>query len=155
MTAFGVNTSLDCYSGSAWVNLEVDTANHLDLFEESIIWNYTRSNTIENLTFTGNQNITRYLQVPQNTFLTNARMNLSGYNYSDGTALYLEQFKQTGYQSLYDLFSNSTNIFSMNAESGAQQNFTIYSLNMTVMGIIMVLIDFQDDVTFGVICCLN
>ena len=38
--------------------------------------------TSENLTFNGNQNITRYLSIPSNTILTNGFLNLSGYNVS-------------------------------------------------------------------------
>lgn len=41
---------------------------------------FNNSLTNENLTFTGNQNITRYLNVPQYSFLTDAYLNLSGYN---------------------------------------------------------------------------
>lgn len=35
--------------------------------------------TNENMTFVGNQNITRYLEIPENVILTNAYLNLSGY----------------------------------------------------------------------------
>jgi hypothetical protein len=40
---------------------------------------FNNSLTSENLTFTANQNITRYLSVPQNIMLMNGYLNLSGY----------------------------------------------------------------------------
>lgn len=40
---------------------------------------FNNSLTSENLTFTTNENITRWLSVPENTFITNGYMNLSGY----------------------------------------------------------------------------
>lgn len=46
----------------------------------------------ENLTFSGNQNITRYLIIPQNTYLTNAFMNLSGFNYTNYSNLVREYY---------------------------------------------------------------
>ena len=51
-----------------------------------------KTNTEENLTFTGDENITRWLMVPENTFLANAFINYSGY--SNGTR---EQEDATAY----------------------------------------------------------
>lgn len=45
---------------------------------------FNNSLTSENLTFTTNQNITRWLQVPQNTYLIKGSLNLSGYNSTGG-----------------------------------------------------------------------
>jgi hypothetical protein len=45
-------------------------------YEVQMIWKINGSIS-ENLTFTGNQNFTRYLLVPQNTYLTKAFMNLT------------------------------------------------------------------------------
>lgn len=39
---------------------------------------FNNSLSRENITFTGNQNITRWLQIPQSTYLTNGYLNLSG-----------------------------------------------------------------------------
>lgn len=41
---------------------------------------FNNSLTSENLTFTGNQNITRWLSIPQNTILTKGFLNFSGYS---------------------------------------------------------------------------
>ena len=43
------------------------------------ITTFSNSLTSENLTFTGNENITRYLEIPKNANVTNAVLNLSGY----------------------------------------------------------------------------
>lgn len=54
----------------------------------SATWsNNTFNNSLatENITFTGNENFTRWLSVPENTLLTNAFMNLSGYAYINYT----------------------------------------------------------------------
>jgi len=45
---------------------------------------FNNSLTFENLTFIGNENITRYLEVPEGISVTNAYLNLSGYNNSEG-----------------------------------------------------------------------
>lgn len=69
--------------------------------EDAMIWNISNQNrTAENLTFTGNQNITRYLFVPQNTLLMNAFMNLSGN--ATGTVFSINNTGITSGNSLYD-----------------------------------------------------
>lgn len=59
----------------------IDMTHNSGIYEEAIIWNVANS-TSENLTFTGNQNIIRYLSVPSNTILTNGYLNLTG-NFSN------------------------------------------------------------------------
>ena len=40
---------------------------------------FNNSLSTENLTFTGDENITRWLSVPENTVVTNGFLNLSGF----------------------------------------------------------------------------
>lgn len=71
----------------------------LGIFSALNITIFNNSLATENLTFTGNQNITRYLQVPQNAIFTSGYLNLSGYLGLAGI----------GYTSLcYQEFSNKT-----------------------------------------------
>jgi len=48
------------------------------------------SNLSESLTFTGNQNVTRYLSVPSNTILTNGFLTLTGNPYTNSDNIYYE-----------------------------------------------------------------
>jgi hypothetical protein len=66
-----------CYNGS-WINLQRLSDSYF-VYEEAVIWNYTYT-YMENLTFTGNQNIIRWLQAPQGIFFTSSFMNLSFIN---------------------------------------------------------------------------
>lgn len=54
----------------------------MELTNASKIVNFDNSLTIENLTFTGNQNITRYVNISQFSNVTNAYMNFSGFTYN-------------------------------------------------------------------------
>ena len=46
---------------------------------------FNNSLTTENLTFTGNENITRYLNIPKNASVASAFLNLSGFLSEEGT----------------------------------------------------------------------
>ena len=48
---------------------------------------FNNSNSIENLTFIDNKNLTRYLNIPKDSNVTSAYLNLSGYKSTEGTDL--------------------------------------------------------------------
>lgn len=75
---------LNYSGGQSMVFIDIEavlSANGNKIYEEAMIWNSTQKILI----FLGNQNITRYLSIHQNTILTNAYLNLSGIgsNYSN------------------------------------------------------------------------
>lgn len=105
---FTGDTNWSCYNG-AWITLRNISGGYGGIYfpsEEAMFWNISQL-TSENLSFTSNSNITRYLQVPQYTILTNAFMNLSGYAFiykqfikngtSAGGEFYINDFFRVDY----------------------------------------------------------
>jgi hypothetical protein len=86
-TTAGGGSIIYCATSLSTYTSMVSYVGQPNLYEATITWdmpNQLFNNTIENLTFTTNQNKTRYLLVPSNTLLTNAYMNLTGYSDSSG-----------------------------------------------------------------------
>lgn len=75
----GSSTYSSCTTGNTGFSNIWSPISPSTIYEEAIIWNVTNQNfTSENLTFTSNSNLTRYLSIPSNTILTNGFLNLSG-----------------------------------------------------------------------------
>lgn len=81
---------------------------------------FNNSLITENLTFTGDENITRYLEVPLNTYFKNAFMNVSGFRLDGGyySGEYADISSIVAYGSYYDLTFNGTNIWAASNING-------------------------------------
>lgn len=83
----------------------------------------------ENLTFTGNQNITRYLSLPKNSNVTNATINFTGLE-AFGDSAYID----TGYNKrIYGMSRNDTSIFVAFRENNTVLNITTWDTTGLVL----------------------
>jgi hypothetical protein len=123
---------------------------------------FNNSLATENLTFTGNQNITRYLSVPQNTYLTNARMNLSS-NYisslinmttpTSATALTCPSDAPKMYDGNFSTFGSGCGSFPQ-IDTVAEVNYTYYTLQPNNISVLFKLLCFNEN-SDGAIYYLN
>ena len=96
------------------------------------ITTFNVSLTEENLTFTGDENITRYLDIPRYSNVTSAYMNLSGYKYTNFID-YVSNFSLNDqWYSGYHMASNSTNLWIR--RSGISPTYEKYLIDGTYLG---------------------
>lgn len=104
----GNKVSWYCFNGS-WYRIASAIISG-NIYEESMNWNLSTSIT-ENINFTGNENITRYLNIPSNTILTNGFMDLSSIdNLTSNISIYIGNNRVWNYTGSFNTTNKTSNL---------------------------------------------